>query len=199
MAPPDGEGLYLVVGLGNPGEEYAGTRHNVGFMVLDRLLLGSDASFKREKRWYSKVAKMADGPVVYMKPQTFMNVSGKAVAAALRYQKLSPANLLIVYDDVDLPFGRLRFREQGSAGGHNGIRSIISLTGTDMFPRLKVGVGRETAGSKGLAEHVLEKFAPEEAGALENCLDHAVDAVTYALAHGVRVAMGRFNQKPSPG
>ena len=130
----------LIVGLGNPGEQYRNTRHNVGFMVLDEVARRMGAAFQPEKRWNCHLAR--SGATWLLKPQTFMNLSGDAVAAVSHFYKLTPQETLVVYDDVDLSLGTLRLRPAGSAGGHNGMRSIIGRLGTDAFPRLKLFTGR---------------------------------------------------------
>lgn len=194
-------GIRVVVGLGNPGRRYVGTRHNVGFEVLDRLAGEAGSVFARESRWEAEVARLTGSGVVLVKPQTFMNLSGKAVAAITRFYRLVPENVLVVHDDVDLPLGQLRLREKGSAGGHNGIRSVIGALGSDRFGRLKIGVdGVEIPRDlrMDMAEYVLGKFDSREEPEVQNCLDRAVDAVKYALAHGVAAAMNAFNRKPPP-
>jgi PTH1 family peptidyl-tRNA hydrolase len=187
--------IRLVVGLGNPGREYAGTRHNVGFMIADRLAEKRRARWNSEKKWNVEVARAPDG-VIFVKPQTFMNLSGEAVAGLCRFFKISPDSVLIVYDDVDLPLGRLRFRRSGSAGGHNGIKSIIQHLGTDQFRRLKFGIGRNDDPHGPMTGHVLGKFDSDETEAVEKSLAQAQDAVEYALASGLSAAMNRFNTDP---
>lgn len=189
----------MVVGLGNPGRRYSGTRHNIGFEVLDRLARDEGLGFARESRWEAEVARVPGSGVLLVKPQTFMNLSGKAVGAIMRFHRYEAGNVFVVYDDVDLPLGQLRIREQGSAGGHNGVRSLIGTLGSDRFGRLKVGVdGVDVPRDPrvDLADYVLGKFDPREEPIVQNCLDRAVDAVRFALAHGVAAAMNVFNRKP---
>ena len=190
-----GMAFPLIIGLGNPGRQYEDTRHNVGFMVLDRLARAEGVGFASAPKWQSHVAKLPDGTML-LKPQTFMNLSGQAVAKVARFHKWEPAELLVIYDDVALPLGALRFREQGSAGGHNGIKSLIQHFGTDVFPRLKLGIGGPRPGE--MVGHVLGTFAPDERAALENMLATALDAVHVARSQGVAIASNRFHQKPTP-
>lgn len=133
-------GISLIIGLGNPGRQYEETRHNVGFMLLDQIALAEGAVFKSEPKFQAHIAKLGDGTIL-MKPQTFMNLSGRSVRQLLGFYKWEADRMLVVYDDVALPLGHLRFREKGSAGGHNGIKSIIEHLGGDGFPRLKLGIG----------------------------------------------------------
>ncbi|MCH7225996.1 aminoacyl-tRNA hydrolase [Haloferula sp. A504] len=178
----------LIVGLGNPGRQYERTRHNVGFMVLDRL--AGQTPFESRPRWQSHTARLPDGTLL-LKPQTFMNLSGRSVRQVVSFHKWEPSELLVVYDDVALPLGRLRFREKGSAGGHNGIKSLIEHLGTDGFPRLKIGIG--DAGPGSMTGHVLGTFREEEQEAVENTLASAVAAVQLALSQGFAAAANRYN------
>lgn len=186
--------IQLIIGLGNPGRKYKGTRHNVGFELVDRLASDAGLKFRFDKKSNAEIAKMNSG-VVLVKPQTFMNLSGESVTSLVRFFKLAPENALVVYDDVALPIGRLRFRKSGSAGGHNGIKSIIQHLNGDNFPRLKVGIG-DPDGSREMIGHVLGRFAPEERPEMEKSLEKAAEAVKYALARGIADAMNRFNQNP---
>ena len=186
----------LIVGLGNPGETYRDTRHNIGFMVLDEIARRMGAAFREEKRWSGLVAKYTGGYL--LKPLTFMNDSGRAVQAVGHFYKAVPAQTLVVYDDVDLPLGRLRFRTSGSAAGHNGIRSLISSLGSDEFPRLKVGIAPEDGRPAGerMVGHVLGKFRAEEQPALQVVIQRAADAVLSAVDRGLEAAMNVFNRQP---
>ncbi len=186
----------LIVGLGNPGETYRDTRHNIGFMVLDEIARRKGAAFREEKRWSGLVAKFTGGYL--LKPLTFMNDSGRAVQAVGHFYKASPAQTLVVYDDVDLPLGRLRFRTSGSAAGHNGIRSLISSLGSDEFPRLKVGIAPADGRPAGerMVGHVLGKFRAEEQPALQTVIQRAADAVLSAVDSGLEAAMNVFNRQP---
>ena len=190
--------VRLIVGLGNPGRDYAETRHNAGFMVLDRLARRWGAEWKQDK---AHKGLLAAGPgVLLIKPQTFMNNSGECVGPIMRYYKYAPEQVLCVYDDTDLPMGSLRLRQAGSSGGHNGIKSLIAHLGSEKFPRVRVGVG--AAGQKQMIGHVLGKFAPDERPAMDTCLDKAADAVETLLKEGFEAAANKFNtrkqKKPKP-
>lgn len=187
--------LTLIVGLGNPGRQYEMTRHNVGFMVLDRLAAQAGVAFESRPKWQSHVAKLPGG-ILLLKPQTFMNLSGRAVQQVLSFHKWEPVRMLVVYDDAALPLGQLRFREKGSHGGHNGIRSILQHLGTDEFPRLKIGIGGGAQGE--MVGHVLGNFRIEERELLENTLASAVSAVQVAHSQDVATAANRFNTRNSP-
>jgi peptidyl-tRNA hydrolase, PTH1 family len=184
--------IKLVVGLGNPGPEYAFTRHNVGFMALDRLALDWRAQFSLQGRW--KAACARHGDLYLLKPLTYMNLSGESVAACRSFYKIKPEEILVVYDDVALPLGKLRLRPEGSAGGQNGMRSIIQHLGTQSFPRMRIGIGGSEKSS--LSGHVLGKFGPDEQDALNKVLDRAVDAVKVAVLRGWDLAMNQFNSDP---
>lgn len=179
-----------MVGLGNPGSRYVATRHNVGFMVLDRYAAAHGLDWQHERRWDCKVAK--EGSRFFMKPQSFMNLSGRPVSLLSRFYRVAPHEICVVHDDLDLPVGRLRIRPSGSAGGHNGIRSMISELGTDGFCRLKVGIGRQEKG-RDAADHVLGQFDEGEREALEMALADAEAALECLLSDGVSAAMNRFN------
>ncbi|MDB6004292.1 MAG: Peptidyl-tRNA hydrolase [Prosthecobacter sp.] len=185
----------LIVGLGNPGETYRDTRHNIGFMVLDEIAKRMGAAFREEKRWTGLVAKFTGGYL--LKPLTFMNESGRSVQAVGHFYKATPAQTLVVYDDVDLPLGRLRFRTSGSAAGHNGIRSLISSLGSDEFPRLKVGIAAAAGRPAGerMVGHVLGKFRAEEQTELQIVIQRAADAVLSAVDRGLETAMNVFNRQ----
>ncbi len=187
-------GIELVVGLGNPGEEHAGTRHNVGFRVVDevarRLRAGS-----WERRHSSEVAVSTRGPRVWLaRPRTFMNRSGMAVASLLEGLGVPPSRMLVIVDDVDLPMGRIRLRPSGGPGTHNGLRDIVDRIGPG-FARLRLGVRGETPWND-LAEYVLSPFDEEEQPAVEEMIKLAADAVTVSVFEGLRRAMNRFNQPP---
>lgn len=189
--------ISVIIGLGNPGRQYEDTRHNVGFMLLDRLALADGAVFKSEPKMQAHLARLANG-LFLAKPQTFMNLSGRCVRQMLSFYKWEPQQILVVHDDVALPLGHLRFREKGSAGGHNGIKSIIEQLGGDAFPRLKLGIGAAQPGQ--MTGHVLGGFRPEERDDLENMLATAREAVHFSRSRGVALASNRFNTprvKPS--
>lgn len=180
--------LRMIVGLGNPGREYVDTRHNVGFMMVDQFANDRGLDFSEDKRWTAKVSR--DGDRHLLKPQTYMNESGLAVGKVAAFYKIDPDQILILYDDIDLPLGRLRIRGSGSAGGHNGMRSVIHHLGTQDFPRLRLGIGW---GGKGTVKHVLGKFRDEERSELEKSVKNAVLAITVIIEQGLPVAMTRFN------
>ncbi len=180
----------LIAGLGNPGRQYAGTRHNVGFAVVDELARRCAAEFRFEPKWDAEVASC--GGRTFMKPQTFMNLSGEAVGNYARYYRLAPEEVLVIIDDVALPLGDLRLRKTGSPGGHNGLESVLMHLGTEAVPRLRVGIG---AASGTLHSHVLGQFTPEEKTRLDELYSRAADAAEYANAHGVEAAMNIYNKK----
>jgi PTH1 family peptidyl-tRNA hydrolase len=185
----------LVVGLGNPGPKYAQDRHNVGFQVVDALARAHDLAFSREKlaRVQTAQGRIGGRSVLLAKPQTFMNRSGQAVARLARWFKIPPQQMLVVYDELDLPLGRLRLRAEGSSGGHNGMRSIIQALGSQDFPRLRFGIGRPP-GQMDPADYVLHPFSKEEKEVVAVVLDQAVVAVETWLQEGIVVAMDRFNR-----
>ncbi len=183
--------IRIIAGLGNPGRDYADTRHNVGFMVLDRLARHFNAPWKLEKAYKGELAA---GPgLLLVKPQTYMNLSGESVGALMRYFKFEPGQVLVVYDDISFPCGTMRLRAAGSAGGHNGMKSLIAHLGSDRFPRLRVGIG--VPGQKDMIGHVLGKFSPEEKPLLEDALARAEQAVLTVLNEGFEAAANKFNIK----
>jgi PTH1 family peptidyl-tRNA hydrolase len=187
------EAQWLVAGLGNPGPEYAGTRHNVGFAVVERL--ASEAGVRLCGDRFGAQAAQTDLsgiPISLLKPQTFMNLSGPAVAAWLEALGLPAARLAVVHDDLDLPLGRLRVAGSAGPGGHQGVASIQEALGTQAFPRVRVGIGRPREGEDA-ADRVLEEFAPEERAAVAEMVDRAAGAVRTLICHGLAVAMGRYN------
>lgn len=185
------ETIKIIVGLGNPGREYAETRHNVGFMVVDRLAARFGAVWKADK---ARKAELAAGPgVLLVKPQTYMNSSGESVGPLMRYFKFTPGQVFVVYDDISFPVGAMRLRAGGSAGGHNGMKSLIAHLGTEKFPRLRVGIG--VPGQKNMIGHVLGKFTPEERPLLEETLSKAEEAAFVTLKEGFQAAANRFNVK----
>ena len=191
---PDEVALQLIVGLGNPGPQYANTRHNCGFMVVDQLAERWGIPLALEKQFQGSYGEgfALGGKRRLLKPATYMNRSGEAVRAVLDWYKLDPRSVLVVYDDVDLPLGRLRLRGSGSAGGHNGMKSVIQHLGSEAFPRLRLGVGRPK-GNQDMVGHVLGRFEPTEQAVLERVLRAAVEAVECCLQEGLRAAMNRFN------
>lgn len=187
--------MKLIVGLGNPGSAYAMTRHNIGFLVLDRLAERHGLRFRRSWRFPARKAKgrLSNGaPVLLLKPQTFMNRSGRAVAPALRRCGGRLDDLLVIYDDAALDAGRLRIRAQGSAGGHNGVQSILNALGSGAFGRIRVGIGRKPD-MVSLSDHVLGPFSEDERGGLDACLDQAAEAAERICTAGIERAMNEFN------
>ena len=195
MAGPEGTApLQLLVGLGNPGDKYVGTRHNVGFMALERLAAQAGGSFKQQSKLHGLLAEVGVGSkrLRLLMPQTFMNDSGRSIRAALDWFDLEPAQMLVVVDDMDLPLGRLRLRLSGGAGGHNGLRSAISHLGTQDFPRLRIGIGRPP-GRMDAAAYVLQDFSTFESEIMNLALDRAVDAMLTFVTEGLETAMNKFN------
>ena len=196
--------MKLIVGLGNPGREYRETRHNIGFMVVDEVARRHALTFsmapsqvpdavvarKFPPLGAEPAAKAAQ--VLLAKPLTYMNRSGDAVSALARYYNIAPADLLVVYDDIDLPFTRLRARARGSSGTHNGMRSVVERLGTSEFPRLRLGVGRGDT-RRNLADHVLAKFETDEQSALETFITRAADAAEMFAATDILTVMNAFN------
>lgn len=185
---------WLIVGLGNPGGKYEETRHNVGFMVADEL--GERGKFSIQKVKYhalTNTATIGGQGALVMKPTTYMNLSGEAVGEAARFYKIPPDHVLVISDDVDLPLGKLRIRTNGSAGGHNGLKSIIQHLGSDQFPRLKVGVGGKPHPDYDMADWVLSKFQGEDKKLIDGTVKRAADAVECFLKDGPQKAMNRFN------
>ncbi len=189
------QALALVVGLGNPGPEYARHRHNVGFQVLDALARAHSLSFSREKlaRAHTAQGRIAGRKVLLAKPQTFMNRSGQAVGRLARWHNIPPQQILVVYDELDLPLGRLRLRPEGGSGGHKGMRSIIEVLGSQDFPRLRVGIDRPP-GQMDPADYVLHPFAKEDIETVVWVIGQAVAAVEAWLADGIVAAMDSFNR-----
>jgi peptidyl-tRNA hydrolase, PTH1 family len=189
VTPP----VYLLVGLGNPGRQYAATRHNIGFRLIDRLAEKLEKTFSRvQLRSMVTDARYQGKRVLLAKPQTYMNDSGVAVGALIKFYKIPLTNLLVAHDDVDLPFGTLRLRPGGGSAGQKGVASIQARLGTQDFPRLRIGVGRPP-GSKLAAAYVLQNFTPQEIEFLPPVLDHAVEAALTFITDGLEKAMTRYN------
>ena len=185
---------WLLVCLGNPGDKYENTRHNVGFMVADEVAERQNKPIQRLKfKALTNVLTIDREKVLVMKPVTYMNLSGEAVRQAVDFYKIPPDHVLVVSDDTALPLGRLRIRKKGSAGGHNGLKNIIQHLGTDQFPRLRVGVGEKPHPDYDMADWVLSKFTGEDKKAIDEAVKRAADAVECILAEGIDRGMGRFN------
>ena len=183
--------MRVVVGLGNPGKQYHGTRHNVGFAVVDTLASGPTAG-RFQSRFQAQVADLMEGEqkVLLVKPETFMNLSGQSVRQVIDFYQVELADLLVVCDDINLPLGRLRIRTKGTHGGHNGLRDIQNHLGTTEYARLRVGVG---AGEEDLVGHVLGRFRPSERPIIEDALSLAVQAVSTWVGQGADACMNRYN------
>ena len=185
---------YLIAGLGNPGEKYEMTRHNAGFLCLDKL--AEDCGVKIDRLKYHALCAdttLAGHRVLLMKPQTFMNASGEAVAEAARFYKIPPERTLIIFDDISLDVGRTRIRRNGTHGGHNGIKSVIACLGSDKFPRVKIGVGKKPHPDYDLADWVLSSFKKEELEGLKTAVEHGIGAAKLIVEGKIDEAMNRFN------
>jgi PTH1 family peptidyl-tRNA hydrolase len=192
--PADAAPIRMVAGLGNPGREYENTRHNAGFLVLDQLAAGERITLAFSNAWQALWGRGADG-CLYLKPMTFMNASGRAVAAMGQFYKIEPAQTLIIYDEMALPLGQLRLRHEGSAGGHNGMQSVIDHLGTTAVPRLRVGIGSADGGS--MVDHVLGRFKASERDAVQAAVERGAAAVDHARRVGFEAAMNLFNRPVS--
>jgi PTH1 family peptidyl-tRNA hydrolase len=182
----------LVAGLGNPGREHVGDRHNAGWMVVDELARRHDGSFRSKFSGQLAETRIGEPRVALLKPETYMNESGKSIAGAARFFKVEPEHVLVVHDDVDLPVGRLQVRLGGGLAGHNGLRSIAQAIGTPEFLRVRIGVGRPGRGDlRPVADYVLSSFAPEDD--VESLISRAADAVEAVLAEGLTATQQRFN------
>lgn len=189
---------WLVVFLGNPGPRYAQTRHNAGFMAGDALAHKLDVKIDRLRfRALTAQCDIGGQKVLLMKPQTLMNLSGEAVGQAAKFYKVPPEHVLVVSDEVSLPVGRLRVRMKGSAGGHNGLKNIIAHLGTDVFPRIRIGVGAPPHSDYDMADWVLGTFQNQDAEIMEDAAQRAADACVCYITEGAQPAMTRYNQKGS--
>ena len=188
--------MIIIAGLGNPTKEYEGTRHNVGFQVIDKIAEKYNIAVDAKKgRAYVGKGIIEGQKVLLVKPQTYMNLSGESVGGIVNYYKIDPeSDLLVIYDDISLDVGQLRIRKKGSAGGHNGIKSIIAHLGTTVFPRIKVGVG-EKPKNYDLADYVLGHFSKQERELMEEGYEHASDAVEQIVQGEIEAAMNVFNKK----
>jgi PTH1 family peptidyl-tRNA hydrolase len=185
----------LIAGLGNPGAEYARTRHNAGFLAVETLAKRWRAEWTSEKKFEARVARAGHGgrKVVLCEPQTFMNASGEAVGALAKFYRVAPKSVLVVVDDADLPFGEIRLRERGSTGGHHGLESVEQHLGTSDYPRLRIGIGRTRSEVREITGHVLASFSTAERGQLPKILDRVAGQIECWLTDGVQKAMSQFN------
>ncbi len=191
---PTGAVEYIIAGLGNPGTEYENTRHNIGFMTIDTLCEKYKVSCKKLKfKSLTCDVMIAGKRCLIMKPSTFMNKSGEAVTEAMSFYKIPPERTIIVFDDISLEPGKMRIRRKGSDGGHNGIKNIIYLSGSDMFPRIKMGVGAKPHPDYNLADWVLGHFKKEDGEKLEQCFQNAVSALELMVAGKIDEAMNKYN------
>jgi PTH1 family peptidyl-tRNA hydrolase len=191
--------MKLVVGLGNPGSRYDGTRHNVGFAAVDRLAARHGALWETAPRGVEAlIGRWRAADVVLAKPLTFMNLSGTAIVGLLQFYKIEPLDALVIVDEVQLETGRLRVRPEGSAGGHNGLKSVIASLGTMQFPRLRIGVGRGD-NRRDLADHVLARFESDERETIAEAIEKAADAAEVFVAEGPAAAMNKYNRKQETG
>ena len=190
------ERICLIAGLGNPGPDYEGTRHNVGFDFVEKMLAKLPGNWEKIHAFNSYCWKgtYAGQKLILQTPLTFMNLSGNAVAGLARAEKIAPEQIMIVYDDMDLEPGRIRLRANGSSGGHNGIKSVIEQLGTQNFSRLRIGIGK-MANGHGSADFVLSKFQPEEQALMDQVLAMAVDAAILAMRRSLQMAMAQYNNK----
>lgn len=186
---------WILIGLGNPGEDYENTRHNVGFMVMDELAERGNIPIQRLKfKALTNTLTISGEKALIMKPITYMNLSGEAARPAADFYKIPADHVLVVSDDTALPIGKLRIRKGGSAGGHNGLKSLIQHLGTDQFPRVRVGVGEKPHPDYDMADWVLGKFVGEDKNAMEQAVKRAADAIECILKEGLERGMNRFNR-----
>ena len=187
----------LIVGLGNPGSKYENTRHNVGFLVIDRLAKLWQINLSETKKFQGFFGEGMSpvGKIRLLKPTTYMNNSGQSIRAVVDWYKIPPEVVLVIYDEMDLPLGRLRIRLSGSAGGHNGMKSAIAHLGTQQFPRVRIGIGSAKSNEKDAVSHVLGSFAPSEKGAIDEVLDLTVNAIELSLKQGVEKVMSLYNNR----
>ncbi|HYY13728.1 MAG TPA: aminoacyl-tRNA hydrolase [Chthoniobacterales bacterium] len=189
--------LRLVAGLGNPGPEYAPTRHNIGFAVADLVAAQLGATWANASKWNAATASAKTGGVLVVKPLTYMNHSGHPLFAIAQFYKIPPQEMLVVVDDLDLPLGRLRVRLSGGPGGHNGLESVIVQFGTEEIPRLRIGIGAPPP--QGAVDYVLSPFLEEEKPIAKSAIERATEAVKCAIDNGIVAAMNKFNPESVPG
>ena len=186
--------MYVICGLGNPGKKYANTRHNMGFITIDQLAEKHDIKVDKVKfKALVGEGRIAGQKVLLVKPQTYMNLSGESVQEVMHFYKLDPEELIVIYDDLDLEAGALRLRKFGSAGTHNGMRSVVQHLNSDRFPRIRLGIGAN--GKRDIIDHVIGGFTKEEVPVLEEAVTKAVAAVECMLAEGIDRAMSQYNSK----
>ncbi|MCL2527756.1 MAG: aminoacyl-tRNA hydrolase [Defluviitaleaceae bacterium] len=191
--------MHIIIGLGNPGNAYKGTRHNVGFETIDKLCFDFDIKLKPNRRFRAHIGEGRIGqvPVLLVKPQTYMNLSGQAVASILKFYKLPPSEIIVVYDDTSIPVGDIRVRERGSAGGQKGMVDIIAKLATDEFSRVRIGIGEKPEGWD-LADYVLSRFPKKEWEAMIQGVTKAGDAVQLILKEDTATAMNEYNRRLKP-
>ena len=187
----------LIVGLGNPGSDYEGTRHNAGFAAVESFLGKMPKGFEKTRGHHSTLwtGRYAGRALILQEPLTYMNLSGDAVKSLAQAERIRPEEILVVYDDMDLPLGRIRMRPSGGSGGHNGMKSIIESLGSESFPRLRIGIGRRPGGKAGTKDYVLSAFEGPEQELFDGAVKVSADAVALALRRGVQAAMNAFNAK----
>jgi peptidyl-tRNA hydrolase, PTH1 family len=188
-ATVEGKPIRLIAGLGNPGPEYATTRHNIGFMIVDQLAAQFGSTWEKSTKWDALSAKC--GAVLLAKPMSFMNRSGYPLFAVAQFYKIEPQEILVVLDDLSLPLGRLRLRARGGSGGHNGLESVIMQFGTEQIARMRIGIGE--APPEGSVDYVLSRFFEEEKPLVRSTIDRAVEAAKCAIDNGLNSAMNTFN------
>lgn len=188
--------MKIIVGLGNPGQEYSDTRHNVGFMAIDAL-----AAHLGVTNWKNKFeaeladVRIADEQVILIKPQTFMNLSGNAVGQVMRWYKVDAGSVIAVYDDMDIPVGTAKLKQNGSSGGHRGVESLLVNLGEEQFARVKIGIGRPPVG-RTVVDHVLAKFTKEERGSMDEMIKKLIPAIECIVRQGIDHAMNHYSFKP---
>lgn len=190
--------MYIIVGLGNPGRKYENTRHNLGFITIDRL--ASKHDIKVDKIKFKALVgdgRIAGQKVLLVKPQTYMNLSGDSVREVANFYKVEPDEIIVIYDDLDLPLGNLRIRKSGSAGTHNGMKSVVYQLKSDQFPRVRIGIGQN--GDKDIIDFVIGGFRKEEVPILEDTVDKAVMAIESMIGETVDIAMNKYNSKKTEG
>jgi PTH1 family peptidyl-tRNA hydrolase len=189
------ENLFLIAGLGNPGSDYAGTRHNIGFMLVERLAEKCKAAWKADRKFDARLARIEDAgrKIILCQPQTFMNASGEAIGALGRFYQLPPERMLVAVDDADLPLGQIRMRAEGSSGGHHGLESVEQQLATRQYPRLRLGIGRRESDGRQITNFVLGRFTAGEREMVEEVLVLASRQVECWWSAGIKEAMNRFN------